>query len=132
MNKDAFTLQFPHLEGPVGLGAQGGVIVFPEGAELPDFPKETPIIPEKIQDYSVGHAFHGSHVDSYSQKFGVESLTVEVDGTFTETVFELAKHFAQKYHLESLIVKDISEDTVYLVTNNKSWINHGNYLRQKK
>lgn len=132
VNKDAFTLQFPHLEGPVGLGAQGGVIVFPEGAELPDFPKETPIIPEKIQDYSVGHAFHGSHVDSYSQKFGVESLTVEVDGTFTETVFELAKHFAQKYHLESLIVKDISEDTVYLVTNNKSWINQGNYLRQKK
>ena len=91
------------------------MIVFPEGAELPDFPEATPILPEKIQNYSVGHAFHGHYVDSLGQKYGVESLTVEVDGTFFETVLELARHFATTYLQESLIVKDISEDTVYLV-----------------
>ena len=99
----------------MGLGARGGVIVFPEGTKLPNFPLKTPILPEKLHDYSVGHVFLGHYVDSLGQKYGGESLTVEVDGTFGETVFELARHFAMTYHLESLIVKDISEDKVYIV-----------------
>ena len=115
LNKDSFALVFPHLEEPAGWHAQGGVIVFPEGAVLPGFPEETPILPKIITDYSVGLTFHGHYIDSRDHDYGKESLTVEIDGTFPETVFELAEHLAQKYHLENLIVKDVSDEKIYLV-----------------
>ena len=120
LNKEAFTLAFPHLEGPCGLGCQGGVIIFPTNTEVVDFPLEIPqahyLVNHSISDLLIGHIFQGMYVDSDGNVYNKESLTVEVDGEFFESVFGLAQELAQMIYLKNVIVKDLSENEIYILS----------------
>lgn len=113
-NKEAFSLDFRHLEGPVGPEACGGVIILPSGTPLAEVPAEPPATSPAIESYSVGQIFHGRYEDTCGNLYDAESPTIKVECLYRELLYELAGKLARILRLEHVLVKDMNDREVYL------------------
>lgn len=69
---------------------------------------------ESIGAYSVGNFFKGKYVGNNGKVFSDESLSIEMNGLSRESLLKMAEMIAQEFLQETVLVKDLSKNKIYL------------------
>lgn len=108
---------------------RGGIIVFPtdvtvlNGEErLENYKKTLSNLfsnnhGEQFYSYSVGHAFHGKYQGDDGKMFDDKSVTFEINGTSCKSLLKLAELVAKFFGQETVLVKDLNKNKIYLADN---------------
>lgn len=75
---------------------------------------------EYIGSYSVGHFFKGRYVGDRGEMFSEKSLSVEVNGLSSKSLVNLAERIADTFRQETVLVKDLNCDKIFLVDTEPS------------
>lgn len=67
--------------------------------------------------YSVGHAFHGKYQVDDGKMFDDKSVTFEINGTSCKSLLKLAELVAKFFGQETVLVKDLNKNKIYLADN---------------
>lgn len=70
---------------------------------------------EYIGAYSVGNFFHGRYVGDNGEMYNEKSLSVEVNGLSSRSLFRLAEYIAETFRQETVLVKDLNNGKIFLV-----------------
>lgn len=107
-NKDAYVLDESVHGEQCGLSKNsGGVITFPN--QFIDNGNEF------SGAYSVGNFFKGKFVGESGEVYDETSLSIEVSGLNSESLIQLAENIAEKFHQETVLVKDLNNGKIFLV-----------------
>ncbi len=81
----------------------------------------------KVNDYigafSIGNFFQGKYIDDKGRVFNEKSLTIEINGVSSEGIIFLAQEIAREFKQETVLVKDLNLNKIFLVNQNRT----GNY-----
>lgn len=69
---------------------------------------------EYIGAYSVGNFFKGKYVGDNGDMFNDKSLSIEINGLSSESLLKLAEMIAQEFMQETVLVKDLNKNKIYL------------------
>lgn len=69
---------------------------------------------DEIGAYSVGNAFMGKYVGDNGEEYSERSTTIEVNGLSSEGLLRLAEMIARIFHQETVLVKDLNQNKIYL------------------
>jgi hypothetical protein len=106
-NKDAYVLDESVHGEQCGLSkCRGGVITFPN-----QFKEKS----ESVGMYSVGNFFKGKFVGESGEVYDETSLSIDVNGLSSESLIQFAENIAEKFHQETVLVKDLNNGKVFLV-----------------
>lgn len=75
---------------------------------------------EYIGSYSVGHFFKGRYVGDKGEMFNEKSVSVEVNGLSSKSLVKLAERIADMFRQETVLVKDLNTNKIFLVDNEPS------------
>lgn len=76
-----------------------------------------------IGAFSVGNFFRGRYVGDNGKVFDEKSLAVEVNGVSSEALIYLAELIATEFQQETVLVKDLNKNKIYLANSERT----GNY-----
>jgi hypothetical protein len=89
--------------------------------------KNKKIKEKQIEDYigafSIGNFFKGTYISDNEKQFNEKSLSIEINGISTEALIYLAEEIAIDFKQETVLVKDLNKNKIFLVDKNKE----GNY-----
>lgn len=69
---------------------------------------------EYIGAYSVGNFFGGKYVGDNGEMYSDKSVCLEVNGLSNKSLLKLAETIAKYFRQESVLVKDLNKDKIYL------------------
>ena len=72
---------------------------------------------ERIGAYSVGNFFKGKYVGENGEMYNDKSLSVDVNGISSRTLLSFAELLAKKFMQETVLVKDLSTNKIYLANS---------------
>ena len=72
---------------------------------------------EQFYAYSVGHAFRGKYQSDDGKLYDENSVTFEIDGISSESLLKLAELVAKFFGQETVLVKDLNKNKIYLADN---------------
>ena len=79
---------------------------------------------KKIEDYigafSIGNFFNGRYVGDNEKVFDKNSLSIEINGISSESLIFLAEEVAQEFIQETVLVKDLNSNKIFLVDQDKT------------
>lgn len=115
-NKDAYVLDESVHGEQCGLSKyRGGVITFPVD-------NNAILLSELIQEavsqfdaHSVGNFFKGKFVGESGEVYDETSLSIDVNGLSSESLTQLAENIAERFHQETVLVKDLNNGKIFLV-----------------
>lgn len=122
-NRDSYVLDETVHGEQCGLSKyQGGVITFSTGANA-ETSSDVFIdkVNQKLNDLedggicSIGNAFKGKYVDEKGKMYDEKSISVEVNGLSSKSLVKLAELLAETFRQETLLVKDLNNDKIFLV-----------------
>ena len=64
--------------------------------------------------YSVGHAFNGKYQGDDGKIYNEKSITFEINGISSESLLKLAELVAKSFDQETVLVKDLNANKIYL------------------
>lgn len=67
-----------------------------------------------IGAYSIGNSFQGKYVGDNGEEYNERSTTVEINGLSSEGLLRLAEMIARIFHQETVLVKDLNQNKIYL------------------
>lgn len=73
-----------------------------------------------IGAYSVGNYFQGKYVGDNGEMYNEESLSVTVNGLSSKGLLSLAERLATAFMQETVLVKDLNTNKIYLADGNES------------
>jgi hypothetical protein len=71
-------------------------------------------VEDYIGAFSVGNFFNGRYVGDNGKVFDEKSMAVEVNGISSEALIYLAEQIATEFHQETVLVKDLNKNKIYL------------------
>ena len=77
---------------------------------------------EYIGAYSVGNFFHGKYVGDNGEMFNEKSLSIEINGLSSKSLVRLAEDIADEFKQETVLVKDLNKNKIFLVDSNPSTV----------
>lgn len=133
-NRSAYTLdEAVYGEHHGSAKFKGGVVTFPADANagrmssetlaeeikqgVETFKQRSDSVEEYIGTYSVGNFFHGGYVGDNGEVYDGRSLSVAVNGLGSKSLVKLAGHIAQLLRQETVLVKDLNTEKIFLVTS---------------
>ncbi len=122
-NRDSYVLDETVHGEQCGLSKhQGGVITFSTDANAETAPEAfIDKIKQKLNDLensgicSVGNAFKGKYIDEKGKIYDGKSISVEVNGLSSKSLVRLAELLAETFRQETLLVKDLNNDKIFLI-----------------
>jgi len=69
---------------------------------------------EKIGAYSIGNFFKGRYVGDNGEQYNERSLSVEINGISSRHLLEFAELLAKQFMQETVLVKDLNNNKIYL------------------
>ena len=72
---------------------------------------------EQFYAYSVGHAFRGKYQSDDGKLYDENSVTFEINGISSESLLKLAELVAKSFGQETVLVKDLNKNKIYLADN---------------
>ena len=82
---------------------------------------------EPIEDYigafSIGNFFSGRYIGDNEKVFNERSLSIEINGISTKGLMFLAEEIAKEFDQETVLVKDLNVNKIYLMNQERG----GNY-----
>lgn len=75
---------------------------------------------EYIGAYSVGNFFRGKYVGDNGEMYSERSLSIEINGLSSISLFKLAEKLAKEFKQETVLVKDFNKNKIYLVDSKES------------
>ena len=69
---------------------------------------------EPFYAYSVGHAFRGKYQGYDGKLYDEKSVTFEINGISSESLLKLAELVAKFFNQETVLVKDLNNNKIYL------------------
>ena len=72
---------------------------------------------EQFYAYSVGHAFRGKYQTDDGRLYDENSVTFEINGISSESLLKLAELVAKSFGQETVLVKDLNKNKIYLADN---------------
>lgn len=74
---------------------------------------------ENVDDYigafSIGNFFSGRYIGDNNKVFDENSISIEVNGLSSKGLIYLAEKIAQEFHQETVLVKDLNVNKIFLV-----------------
>ena len=77
-------------------------------------------INDKVGSFSIGNFFNGRYFDDSGNIYDENSQTLEVNGISSEGLIFLAEEICKEYQQETVLVKDINLNKIFLVNPDKS------------
>lgn len=82
---------------------------------------------KSVEDYigafSIGNFFHGRYIGDNGKVFDEKSLSIEINGISSDGLIYLGEEIAKEFNQETVLVKDLNKNKIFLVDSNKE----GNY-----
>lgn len=75
---------------------------------------------EYIGAYSLGNFFKGKYVGDNGEMFNDKSICLEINGLSSKSLLKLAEMIADKFKQETVLVKDLNYNKIYLANSNES------------
>lgn len=75
---------------------------------------------EYIGAYSVGNFFGGRYVGDNGEMYNEKSISIEVNGLSRKSLFKLAENLCGAFRQETVLVKDLNNNKIFLVDNEDS------------
>lgn len=75
---------------------------------------------EHIGAYSLGNFFNGKYVGDNGEMFNDKSVCLEINGLSSKSLLKLAEMIADRFRQETVLVKDLNRNKVYLADSNES------------
>lgn len=75
---------------------------------------------EHIGAYSIGSSFRGRYVGDNGEIYDENSTTIEVNGLSSRGLLYLAEYIARTFHQETVLVKDMNKNKIYLANGLRS------------
>ena len=75
---------------------------------------------EYIGAYSIGNSFEGKYVGDNGEEYNERSVTIEINGLSSEGLLKLAEMIARIFHQETVLVKDLNTNKIYLANGLRS------------
>ena len=73
-------------------------------------------VEESVGAYSIGNFFHGRFVGDNGEVYDARSVSVEVNGLGSRSLLRFADFIAKRFRQESLLVKDLNTEKIFLVS----------------
>ena len=112
VNMDAYELdETVHPKQYAPAGCRGGIITFSTDVVGPlnDFSDKC------IGSFSVGSFFKGYYVGDNGKVYDERSVSVEVNGLSSKSLFELAELLCKEFSQKTVLVKNFNTNKMYLV-----------------
>jgi len=77
-------------------------------------------INDKIGAFSIGNFFLGRYIDDAGNLFDEKSMSLEINGITSNALIYLAEEIAKNFEQETVLVKDLNKNKIYLVDSDKS------------
>lgn len=75
---------------------------------------------EYIGAYSLGNFFKGKYVGDNGEMFNDRSICLEINGLSSKSLLKLAEMIADRFKQETVLVKDLNKNKIYLADANES------------
>lgn len=75
---------------------------------------------EYIGAYSLGNFFKGKYVGDNGEMFNDRSICLEINGLSSKSLLKLAEMIAETFKQETVLVKDLNRNKIYLADTNES------------
>lgn len=75
---------------------------------------------EYIGAYSLGNFFKGKYVGDNGEMFNDKSICLEINGLSSKSLLKLAEMIADRFRQETVLVKDLNRNKIYLADSNES------------
>lgn len=75
-------------------------------------------------NHSIGKFFKGRYVSENGEVYNEKSTSIEINGISTDALIYLAEEIAIEFQQETVLVKDLNENKLYLINQGKI----GNYI----
>lgn len=75
---------------------------------------------EYIGAYSLGNFFKGKYVGDNGEMFNDRSICLEINGLSSKSLLKLAEMIAERFKQETVLVKDLNKNKIYLADANES------------
>lgn len=75
---------------------------------------------EYIGAYSLGNFFKGKYVGDNGEMFDDKSICLEINGLSSKSLLKLAEMIADRFKQETVLVKDLNMNKIYLADSNES------------
>ena len=72
--------------------------------------------------YSVGNFFKGKFVGDNGEMYSEKSISIEINGLSSISLFKLSENLAKAFQQETVLVKDLNRNKIYLVDSKKTAI----------
>ena len=69
---------------------------------------------ENFYAYSIGHCFRGKYQSDNNKVYDENSITFEINGLSSESLLKVAELVAQYFEQETVLVKDLNKNKIYL------------------
>jgi hypothetical protein len=76
-------------------------------------------VEEYIGAFSIGNFFSGRYIGDSGKMFDEKSLSVEINGISTKALFYFAEEIAKEFEQETVLVKDLNADKIFLVDKDR-------------
>lgn len=73
------------------------------------------IVEDYIGAFSIGNFFNGRYIGDNQKVFDEKSLSLEVNGISTNGIIYLAEEIAEEFKQETVLVKDLNTNKIFLV-----------------
>ena len=77
------------------------------------------IIDDYIGAFSIGNFFSGRYIGDNNKIFDEKSLSIEVNGISSKGLIYLAEEIAREFNQETVLVKDLNINKIFLVNQLK-------------
>lgn len=74
---------------------------------------------EYIGAYSLGNFFKGKYVGDNGEMFNDKSICLEINGLSSKSLLKLAEMIADRFKQETVLVKDLNKNKIYLADSNE-------------
>lgn len=75
---------------------------------------------ESIGAYSLGNFFKGKYVGDNGEMFNDNSICLEINGLSSKSLLKLAEMIADRFKQETVLVKDLNKNKIYLADSTES------------
>jgi hypothetical protein len=77
-----------------------------------------------IGAFSIGNFFPGSYIGDNGKFYNENSLSIEINGISSEGLIYFAEDIAKEFNQETVLVKDLNQDKIFLVNQDKGVNSH--------
>lgn len=77
-------------------------------------------IEDYIGAFSIGNFFSGRYIGDNNKVFDENSLSIEINGISSEGLIYLGEEIAMEFEQETVLVKDLNKNRIFLVNQNRS------------